>query len=48
MKLYDSLTSPKTLMRFTEAEMAGEHCQMGAVSLSNQRILDWLDETLGS
>jgi pimeloyl-ACP methyl ester carboxylesterase len=46
MKLYNLLTGPKTLMRFTAAEMAGEHCQMGAVSLSNQRILDWLDETL--
>jgi pimeloyl-ACP methyl ester carboxylesterase len=44
--LYDLLTGPKTLMRFTAADMAGEHCQMGAVTLSNQRILDWLDEIL--
>lgn len=46
MTLYELLTGPKTLMRFTAAEMAGEHCQMGAVTLSNQRILDWLDEIL--
>lgn len=45
-RLYDLLTGPKTLMRFTVAEMAGEHSQMGAIALSNQRILDWLDETL--
>lgn len=44
--LYDLLTGPKTLMRFAAAEMAGEHCQMGAIALSNQRILDWLDEIL--
>jgi hypothetical protein len=45
-KLYDALTCSKTLMRFTTAEMAGEHCQMGAIALSNQRILDWLDDTI--
>ena len=46
-KLYDLIKAPKTLMRFTNAEMAGEHCQMGSVILSNQKILDWLDDTLG-
>ncbi len=46
MTLYDLLTGPNTLMRFTAAEMAGEHCQIGAVTLSNQQVLDWLDEIL--
>lgn len=43
-QLFDNLTSPKTLMHFTDTDMASSHCQAGAVSLSNQRILDWLDE----
>jgi hypothetical protein len=28
---------------FTKEEGAEEHCQMGAVLISNARILDWLD-----
>jgi dienelactone hydrolase len=45
--LYDHLTCKKTLMRFTEAEGAGAHCQVGANRLAFARIYDWLDETLG-
>ncbi len=45
-KLYDELTCPKTLMVFTRAQHAQAHCQMGAMAVSNMRILDWLDETL--
>ena len=44
-KVYDALTSPKKYIIFTEEEGAEEHCQCGALSLSNQRIFDWLDET---
>lgn len=43
-ELYEHLKCPKKYMLFTSNEGAGEHCQMGAISLSNQRILDWLDE----
>lgn len=25
-------------------EGAGDHCHIGALSLANQRIFDWLDE----
>jgi pimeloyl-ACP methyl ester carboxylesterase len=46
-ELYDHLTCPKTLMRFTAAEGAGAHCQVGAHRLAFGRIYDWLDETLG-
>jgi dienelactone hydrolase len=46
-ELYDHLTCPKTLMRFTEEEGAGAHCQAGAGRLAFARIYDWLDETLG-
>ncbi len=31
-------------MRFTVAEGAGGHCEMGNRSLLNNRVLDWLDE----
>ncbi|MFL6462047.1 MAG: alpha/beta hydrolase family protein, partial [Nitrososphaeraceae archaeon] len=44
-KVYDALTCPKKYILFTEEEGAEEHCQEGALSLSNQRIFDWLDET---
>jgi acetyl esterase/lipase len=41
---FDALTCPKTLMRFTAAEGADGHCEMGNRSLLNRRVLDWLDE----
>lgn len=44
---YDALTCPKKLIQFTVAEGAGGHCEMANRSLLNQRVLDWLDETLG-
>jgi hypothetical protein len=31
---------------FTAEEGAEDHCQLAALSLSNQRIFDWLDEAL--
>lgn len=46
-QLYDHLTCRKTLIRFTTAEGAGAHCQVGANRLAFARIFDWLDETLG-
>jgi alpha-beta hydrolase superfamily lysophospholipase len=45
-KLYDELACPKTLLVFDKASFADEHCQMGALMTSNQRIFDWLDETV--
>ncbi|MBX7467651.1 esterase FrsA [Streptomyces sp. MAG02] len=45
-QLYDHLTCPKTLMRFTVAEGAGAHCHTGAQRLAAGRIFDWLDDTL--
>lgn len=46
IKLYEALRCPKTFMLFTEAEGAGEHCQVGAVLRSNERILDWVEDHL--
>jgi pimeloyl-ACP methyl ester carboxylesterase len=45
-KLYEALTCLKTLVRFTNAEGAGDHCEMNARTLFHQRAFDWLDETL--
>jgi acetyl esterase/lipase len=43
---YDALTVQKTLLEFTAAEGAGDHCEMFNRSLLNGRVLDWLDDTL--
>jgi hypothetical protein len=45
-KLYDVLRCPKDYMLFTKDEGAEEHCQMGAIGISNARILDWLDDIM--
>ena len=45
-QVYDALRCPKTLIWFTAAEGAGDHCEMMNRSLLNRRALDWLDETL--
>ena len=45
--LLDRLTCSKTLVRYTAAEGAGDHCEVANRSLANRRILDWLDATLG-
>jgi pimeloyl-ACP methyl ester carboxylesterase len=44
--LFDHLTCPKTILKFTDAEGAGAHCEVGASRLAFARIYDWLDETL--
>lgn len=44
--LYEALDCPKTFLRFTAAEGAGEHCHEGALTLFHQRMFDWLDETI--
>ena len=46
-QLYDHLTCPKALIRFTTAEGAGSHCEVGASRLAFARMFDWLDETVG-
>jgi len=46
-QLYEALTCPKELVSFTAAEGADSHCEPKARGLRDQRIFDWLDETLG-
>ncbi|MGV4986667.1 alpha/beta hydrolase family protein [Streptomyces sp. NRAIS4] len=43
-----ALTCPHTLITLPEAEGAGEHCHMGAMSRFHQITFDWLDTTLSS
>jgi hypothetical protein len=45
-RVYEALTSPKELVPFTAAEGADSHCEPKAHSLREQRIFDWLDDTL--
>ena len=46
-RVMDGLRCPKTLVTFTAAEGAGDHCEMLIRSMLNRRALDWLDATLG-
>ncbi|OWK42023.1 alpha/beta hydrolase family protein [Fimbriiglobus ruber] len=47
-KLYDALSCPKTWLFFSEEEGAGDHCQTGSPTLAQQRIFDWIEETVDS
>jgi alpha-beta hydrolase superfamily lysophospholipase len=44
--LFDALKCKKTLVRFTAAEGAGDHCEMMNRSAINRVAPDWLDEVL--
>ena len=44
----DRIGDKATLMTFTAAEGAGEHCEMTNRTLLNRRALDWLDDTLSA
>jgi pimeloyl-ACP methyl ester carboxylesterase len=46
--IYERLRSQKELVRFYDAEGAGDHCEAKARPLFNQRAFDWLDETLAA
>jgi pimeloyl-ACP methyl ester carboxylesterase len=46
-ELYAAITAPKVLVPFTMAEGAGMHTESLARTLYDQRMFDWLDETLG-
>ncbi|KTG30292.1 alpha/beta hydrolase family protein [Haloferax profundi] len=44
----DQLTCPTTVRVFTTEEGAGEHCQVGNLTLATGVIYDWFDETMVS
>ena len=45
-QLFDHLKASKAMIKFTDAEGAGAHCEIGASRLAFARMYDWLDETL--
>jgi pimeloyl-ACP methyl ester carboxylesterase len=45
-RIYESLRCPKELIRFHDAEGAGDHCEAKTRPLFHQRAFDWLDEVL--
>jgi len=45
-KLFEAIKCSKSFILFTKEEGAEEHCQMGALLISNARILDWLDDVM--
>ena len=45
-ELYEAITQPKVLVQFTAAEGAGMHTEALARTLYDQRMFDWLDETV--
>ena len=45
-KIFEALTCRKSYFRFTGEEGAGEHCHIGALTLFNARMFDWLNSTL--
>lgn len=45
-KLYDLLTSPRTLVPFSVSDGADLHCEPQGYGLRDLRIFDWLDEVL--
>jgi acetyl esterase/lipase len=47
-RLYEAITAGKVLVPFTMAEGAGMHTEALARTLYDQRMFDWLDETLGT
>ena len=46
-KMYDALSGPKTMVKFTLAEGGDLQCEPKIAGLRTQRIFDWLDQTLG-
>ena len=47
-QLFDKLQGTKRLVPFTADEGADRHCEPMARSLLEQRMFDWLDETLAT
>jgi alpha-beta hydrolase superfamily lysophospholipase len=44
---FDALTCERVLLKFTDDEGAGEHCEGGNRPLLHERVFDWLDDVLG-
>jgi hypothetical protein len=47
-QLFEALSGPKELVRFTEAEGANMHCEPVALGLRDERVFDWIESVLGT
>jgi hypothetical protein len=47
-ELHDKLTSPKSIVEFSEAEGADSHCEPAASGVRGERIFDWLEHQIPS
>lgn len=45
-ELYDRLSCPKEIVRFTRGEGANWHCEVAAQGLRDERVFDWLGTVL--
>ncbi len=45
-ELFDGLSAPKVLVPFTRAEGANFHCEPMGQGIRNERVFDWLDDTV--
>lgn len=43
---YEALTCPKEFIEFSEADGAGDHCELGARQIYHARVFAWLDRIL--
>ena len=46
-QLYAALPGPKAIVRFPAGEGSDWHCEPRSPGIRDQRVFDWLDETLG-
>ncbi len=47
-ELYDALKCPKAMLRFSDSDGAGMHCEALNRSMANRQIFNWLDEIMAS
>jgi alpha-beta hydrolase superfamily lysophospholipase len=45
-ELYEALKCPKAMIRFSDSDGAGMHCEILNRSMANRQIFNWLDETM--
>jgi hypothetical protein len=45
-KVFDELTVPKVLARFTAEDGAENHCQSGALAYKDEVVFNWIDDML--
>jgi hypothetical protein len=45
-QFFNALKSPRDYLLFTAEDAAEEHCQTGAPAISNEKIFDWLDNSV--